>query len=263
MAKNNSKFSRQEIKEIWQTYKRTQDEELRESLILYYSPLVKYVAGRISSTLPKSVDVQDLISNGIIGLIDAIKKFNPERDIKFETYAISRIRGSIIDSLRALDWLPRSLRYRAKEIDRAYANLESKLKRPPDEDELAEELNMSIEELRDTLSQLSYSTIIGLEDIVTTNQQKNASFEIKQSVEDDKAINPSELFEDAELKESLLKAVKSLPERERKVIVHYYYSGLTLKEIGKILDVSESRVSQIHSRAILRLKSNLKGTITV
>lgn len=248
------------IREIWKEYKKTNDPKLKESLILYYAPLVKYVAGRIASGLPKSVEVQDLISNGIIGLIDAIKRFDIERDIKFETYAISRIRGAIIDSLRALDWLPRSLRYRAKEIDRVYSDLESKLKRAPTEDELAKALDISIDELRQLLSELSYSSIIALEDIVVPSQEKGNQFSVIDSIEDKKAIDPSEFFEETELKETVLEAIRELPEREKKVIILYYYQNLTLKEIGNLLGVSESRVSQIHSKAILRLKSKVKGS---
>lgn len=247
------------VKEIWIEYKKSNDPKLRESLILYYAPLVKYVAGRIASGLPKSVDVQDLVSNGVIGLIDAIERFDIERYIKFETYAISRIRGAIIDSLRALDWLPRSLRYRAKEIDRVYSELESRLKRTPTEEELAKELGISINDLRQLLSELSYSSVIALEDIVVSSQEKGNQFSVIDSIEDKKAADPSELFEETELKETVLGAIRELPEREKKVIILYYYQNLTLKEIGILLGVSESRVSQIHSKAILRLKSRVKG----
>lgn len=253
----------QGIRKTWAEYKRSKDAKLRENLIIYYAPLVKYVAGRISSGLPKSVDIQDLISNGILGLIDAIERFDISRDIKFETYAISRIKGAIIDSLRALDWLPRSLRYRAKEIDKIYADLESSLKRSPTEEELAEALGITLDELRRTLSELSYSSVVALEDVLVMDQSKDSQFFVKDFIIDKKSIDPLELFEDAELKEIVLDAIRSLPEREKKVIVFYYYEGLTLKEIGSLLGVSESRVSQIHSKAILRLKSKIKGSIAV
>lgn len=256
-------LSRQKLDELWRKYKLNGDEDARQTLIIYYSPLAKYVAGRIASSLPASVDVQDLISNGILGLIDAIEKFDPSLKIKFETYAISRIRGAIIDSLRALDWLPRSLRYKSKEIDRVYAELESKLKREPTDEELAEALDIPVDDLRKLLSELSYSSMVALEDMVTANKKDDSEFTIMQTVADTSSVDPFEMFDDEETKEYLIEAIKSLPEKERKVIIHYYYSGMTLKEIGNLLGVSESRVSQIHSKALLKLKSKLKDYISV
>lgn len=257
MLAQDTKNSKNEIAKLWEKFKRDRDEDSRQKLIIYYSPLAKYVAGRIAATLPKSVDVQDLIQFGILGLIDAIEKFDLEMNVKFETYAMSRIKGAIIDSLRALDWLPRSLRFKAKEIDRVYAELEAKLKRPPSEEELAEALEITVDQLRDLMKDLSYSSVIALEETITSGKDDDESTLIDY-ISDSNSPDPFSLIENEETREHVIEAIESLPERERKVIVLYYYSGMTLKEIGELLDVSESRASQIHSKAISMLKSKLK-----
>jgi RNA polymerase sigma factor for flagellar operon FliA len=253
-----SEITKKELEKLWMKYKKEGDFEARQKLIIFYSPLAKYVAGRIASSLPKAVDVEDLVQNGIIGLIDAIEKFNPELNIKFETYAISRIRGAIIDSLRALDWLPRSLRFKAKELDKIYQELEAKLKRPPTEEELAQALEVSPEQLRQLMTELSYSSLVALEETIKTGAAADDESSLRDFISDENAIDPSESLESEEAKKMLIKAVQELPEKERKVIILYYYSGLTLKEIGELLGVSESRASQIHSKAISMLKSMLK-----
>ena len=249
------------IKAKWEEYKASPTKEIRNELIINYSPLVKYVAGRVASNLPKFVDISDLISYGMFGLIDAIGKFDITRDIKFETYAITRIKGAIIDELRNLDWVPRTLRSKARDIENKYQELENKLKREPNDNELAESLNITLDEFYNTLSQLSRSSVIALEDLITSGSEKDDKSEIMGLVEDHKAADPVQLFEDEEVKSTLLDSIKKLPEREKTVIALYYYETLTLKEIGEILSISESRTSQLHAKALLRLRVRLKSRI--
>ncbi|MCX7832397.1 MAG: FliA/WhiG family RNA polymerase sigma factor [Actinobacteria bacterium] len=251
-------LSKKELEKLWKEYKEQGKDSARQKLIIYYSPLAKYIAGRIASNLPKSIDIQDLIQNGILGLIDAIEKFDPNRDIKFETYALSRIKGAIIDSLRSLDWLPRTLRFKVKEIDRVCAELESKLNRPPTEEEIAEAMNISVEELQQILAEARFSSIVALEDSFPSADSREDEKSVYYSIADKDAIDPFEAAEEKEIKELLIKAIQELPEKERKVIILYYYSGLTLKEIGELLGVTESRASQLHSKAISRLRTQLK-----
>jgi RNA polymerase sigma factor for flagellar operon FliA len=253
-------LSKKELEMIWKQYKEKKDETAREKLIIYYSPLAKYVAGRIASNLPKSIDVQDLIQTGILGLIDAIEKFDPTRDIKFETYAISRIKGAILDGLRSLDWLPRTLRFKVKEIDRVYAELETKLNRPPTEEEIAAAMGITLDELQQIMSEARFSSIVALEDTLSGLETED-DMTVYQKVADAEAVDPFEAIENKEVKERLIEAIQMLSEKERKVIILYYYSGMTLKEIGELLNVTESRASQLHSKAISRLKTLLKDLL--
>ncbi len=230
-------------------------------LVLYYAPLVKYVAGRVASSFPRSVDISDLISYGMWGLIDAIEKYNLEREIKFETYAISRIKGAMIDELRALDWVPRSLRSKAKELERTYFELERDLKRIPTDDEVAEAMGISSENLQKMLSELSYSSLIALEDLWTVGLEDDSKVSILDAIEDQKATDPFKILEEEELRSILLETIKSLPQKESEVISFYYYEGFTLKEIAEILGVSESRVSQLHAKALLRLRGRLRAKL--
>lgn len=250
-------LSKKELEKIWKDYKENGDEAARQKLIIYYSPLAKYVAGRIASNLPRSIDVQDLIQSGILGLIDALEKFDPGRDIKFETYAINRIKGAILDALRSLDWLPRTLRFKIKEINRVYAELEAKLNRPPTEEEIAAEMGISLEELNQIMNEARFSSVVALEDSIPGSETDD-EITLYQRVADVDAVEPFEAVESKEINERLVKAVKELPEKERKVIILYYYSGMTLKEIGELMGVTESRASQLHSKAISRLKTMLK-----
>jgi RNA polymerase sigma factor for flagellar operon FliA len=253
-------LSKKELEMIWKQYKEKKDETAREKLIIYYSPLAKYVAGRIASNLPRSIDVQDLIQTGILGLIDAIEKFDPTRDIKFETYAISRIKGAILDGLRSLDWLPRTLRFKVKEIDRIYAELETKLNRPPTEEEIAAAMGITLDELQQIMSEARFSSIVALEDTLSGLETED-DMTVYQKVADAEAVDPFEAIENKEVKERLIEAIQMLSEKERKVIILYYYSGMTLKEIGELLNVTESRASQLHSKAISRLKTLLKDLL--
>lgn len=246
------------IKNLWYEYKVNECQDTRDKLIIHYAPLVKYIAGRISANLPQSVDQADLVSYGIFGLIDAIEKYDTSREIKFETYAITRIKGAIIDELRALDWVPRSVRYRARELERVYYELENSLRRVPTDEEVAKAMGMTVEEHNELLSQLSYTSVLALEELRSTGE-KDDKLSLIDSIEDTTSPDPALSFEHKEIKDILADAITKLPERERTVISLYYYDGLTLREIGEILGVTESRVSQLHTKAILRLKAKMRS----
>lgn len=246
-----------ELAAAWVSLKDDNDLRARDRLIVAYSPLVKYVAGRLSSGLPQTVYTADLVSYGVFGLIDAIDKFDPDRGIKFETYAIARIKGAIIDELRAMDWVPRSVRARAREFEAAYIALENRLKRVPSDDEIAEQMGISPRELRAILTRLSYISVISFEEIWSPGADHEERSDPLGSIADDRAEDPVRLFETSELKQILANAIERLPEREKSVIALYYYEGLTLKEIGAVLGVTESRVSQMHTKAVLRLRARL------
>ena len=241
----------------WDEYKSTGSSKARDQLILNYSPLVKYVAGRVAVGLPANIEQADLISYGIFGLIDAIDKYDRGRNIKFETYAISRIRGAIIDELRAIDWVPRSVRYKAREVEKAYAALENKLKRPPSDAEIAEEMDISIDDLNHIYTQLSSVSLIALDELMSIEGDKGDKLSLLETLEDTKTAGPMEAFESEEMKEILVTAINRLPEREKKVITFYYFAGLTLAQIGEVLGVTESRVCQIHTKAVLGLKGKI------
>ena len=224
-----------------------------------YSPLVKYVAGRMGSGLPAHVEEADLISYGLVGLISAIERYEPEREIKFETYAIPRIRGAIIDELRALDWVPRSVRARAREIERANVKLERKLQRAPTDEEMARALEMSLEEFQDALLQISNSTIAALDELWSVSDSSGDQVSLLDTLTDDRSPDPATVMDQTDLKDRVADAIARLPEREKLVVALYYYENLTLREIGEVLGVTESRVSQLHTKAVLRLKSRLQG----
>ena len=245
---------------IWREYRRTGAKDLRDRLIVMYSPLVKYVAGRLGSGLPAHVDEGDLVSYGLLGLIGAIERYDPERDIKFETYAIARIRGSIIDELRALDWVPRSVRSRAREIERAIATLEAKLGRAPTDEEISAKVGITTEELEDALTDIARSSIAALDELWSVSGEGD-QVSLLDTLEDPDSIRPAEALDETELREILGDAISRLPEREKLVITLYYYEELTLREIGEVLGVTESRVSQLHTKAILRLKARLGGAV--
>ncbi|MDH6578883.1 RNA polymerase sigma factor for flagellar operon FliA [Kitasatospora sp. MAP5-34] len=245
------------LESLWRSYKETADARLREQLILHYSPLVKYVAGRVGVGLPANVEQADFVSSGIFGLIDAIEKFDIDRAIKFETYAISRIRGAIIDELRALDWIPRSVRQKAKAVERTYATLEARLRRTPHEPEVAAEMGIAIEDLHAIFSQLSLANVVALDELMHPAGEGGDRLSLMDTLEDIGADNPVEIAEDRELRRLLATAVNTLPEREKTVVTLYYYEGLTLAEIGQVLGVTESRVSQIHTKSVLQLRAKL------
>ena len=245
------------IAELWREFKETADQRLRERLILHYSPLVKYVAGRVGVGLPPNIEQADLVSYGIFGLIDAIVKFDISRAIKFETYAISRIKGAIIDELRAIDWIPRSVRFKAREVEKAYAALESRLHRTPTEPEVAEELGITLEELHTIFSQVSFVNVIALDELLNVGGERGDKLSLVDTLEDTKAEDPVQAFETEETKYLLARAINTLPEREKIVVTLYYYEGLTLAEIGQVLGVTESRICQMHTKAVLQLRGKL------
>jgi RNA polymerase sigma factor FliA len=245
------------LDELWRSYKDTGDERLREQLILHYSPLVKYVAGRVSVGLPPNVEQADFVSSGVFGLIDAIEKFDIDREIKFETYAITRIRGAMIDELRALDWIPRSVRQKARNVERAYATLEARLRRTPSEGEVAAEMGIPVDELHAVFSQLSLANVVALEELLHAGSEGGDRLSLMDTLEDTAADNPVEVAEDRELRRLLARAINTLPEREKIVVTLYYYEGLTLAEIGQVLGVTESRICQMHTKAVLQLRGKL------
>ena len=244
--------------QLWREYRRSKDPKVRDRLILTYAPLVKYVAGRLGSGLPAHVDDDDLVSYGLLGLIGAIERFDPDRDIKFETYAIARIKGSIIDELRALDWVPRSVRSRAREIERAIADLESKLGRAPTDEEISEKLGVSVDDLNESLSEIGRTSIAALDELWTVSAGGD-QIALIDTIEDEQGPNPQSALDETEMREAIAEAISRLPEREKLVVTLYYYEELTLREIGEVLGVTESRVSQLHTKAILRLKARLAG----
>ena len=242
-----------ELRDLWRRYKDDGDGTARERLVVAYSPMVKFVAGRLGAGLPSHVEDADLISYGLVGLIGAIERFEPERGIKFETFAMTRIRGAIIDELRSLDWVPRSVRSRAREIEAAQSKLEHELQRAPTEAELAAKLNMTEEEL-----QSANSSVYALDELWTVSDSSGDQVSLLDTIADDGAADPQEALDSSEIKDRLTEAIGSLPEREQLVVALYYYENLTLREIGEVLGVTESRVSQLHTKAVMRLKSRLQ-----
>ena len=243
---------------LWMQYRKTGDRAVRDRLILTYAPLVKFVAGRLGSGLPAHVDEGDLVSYGLLGLIGAIERFDPDREVKFETYAVARIRGAIIDELRALDWVPRSVRARARDIERAIAELEKRLHRAPTDEEIATKLGLTQDELDSSLSEISRSSIAALDELWTVSTGGD-QVALIDTIEDTEGPAPQTALAESELKEALGDAISRLPEREKLVVTLYYYEELNLREIGEVLGVTESRVSQLHTKAVLRLKSRLGG----
>ncbi len=236
-------------------YTRTRSQDARDRLIVQYSPLVKYVAGRVGVGLPRNVEQADLASFGVFGLIDAIEKFDPERGFKFETYAIARIKGAILDELRSIDWVPRSVRSKARNLEQAMAKLESENHRSPNDAEVAEEMGITEKQLRNTLSQISHVGVVALDEMLSGGD-RGESVTLGDTVADQRA-GPMDVFEVEEMRQILADSINRLPEREKIVLTLYYYEGLTLAEIGRVLGVTESRVCQIHTKAVLQLRSKI------
>ena len=249
----------EEEQRIWAEYKKTKSIELRNIIVSKYAPLAKYVAGRLSIGMPPSVDFGDLVNCGIIGLMDAVERFEPDKNVKFKTYAITRIHGAIIDELRTLDWVPRSVRQKAREIEEAIRITEEKLGRSATDEEVAECMNISTEEYRDSLYRVSCTSILSLNDL-RSNDKGDDKVSLMDSLEAPASVNPDVIVEKEEMKRIIAESIKELPEKEQKVLVLYYYEELTLKEIGRVLDVTESRVSQLHTKAITRLRAKLTNS---
>jgi RNA polymerase sigma factor for flagellar operon FliA len=247
-----------ELRDLWRRREKG-DDRARERLIVAYSPLVKYVAGRMASRLPAHVDEGDLVSYGLIGLIGAIERYDPDRKIKFETYAMSRIRGAIIDELRSLDWVPRSVRTKARQVEKAHSTLENSLQRAPTEEEIAAKLNVEVEELRETLLKIANSSMLALDELWAVGGSGSGKISLLDTISDPEAIDPQREVDGIEIKDRLVAAIESLAERERLVVALYYYESLTLREIGEVLGVTESRVSQIHTKAVIGLRASLQA----
>lgn len=235
---------------------RNGDKQAHDTLVELYSPLVKYVVGRIMVSTSPSVEFDDLVSFGIFGLLDAIKKFDPEKNVKFKTYAVTRIRGAIFDELRAIDWVPRSVRQRAKDVDAAISKIEFKKGRSATDDEIASELGVSGAQLSKTLLEISSTSLLSLNKTRHVSDSSDDVYLI-DSLESPESEEPDFQVEREEIRKFIAKEIKELPEKEKIVLVLYYYEELTLKEIGKILGVTESRVSQLHTKAVSRLRAHL------
>jgi len=245
-----------EIERLWVRYKADGERAVRDELIVHYSPLVKYVAGRVAVGLPQNVEQSDLVSYGIFGLIDAIEKFDLGRGYKFETYAIARIKGAILDELRSIDWVPRSIRAKARAIEKAYSKLEGDLHRTPSDDEVAQELDMTNDQLQTTLGQISFVGLVALDEMLSVGGERGESTTLKDTIADS-GDGPVAAYEVEEMRHILADAINRMPEREKIVLTLYYYEGLTLAEIGQVLGVTESRVCQIHTKAVLQLRSRI------
>ncbi len=244
-----------EVVALWGRYKGEADQGSRERLILQYSPLVKYVAGRVSVGLPATIEHADLVSYGIFGLIDAIEKFDLAKGVKFETYAIARIKGAIIDELRSIDWIPRSVRSKARDVEKALTALEVRLRRTPTEEELAEELGMGVKELRQVLTQVSLVSVAALDDSFSGEDAERQT--LVDTLQDPKAADPESSYEDIEMRAMLAESLNRMSEREKTVLVLYYFEGMTLAQIGQVLGVTESRVCQMHTKAVLGLRAKM------
>jgi RNA polymerase sigma factor for flagellar operon FliA len=242
--------------ELWQIYRKSKDPKVREYFIKQYAPLVKYVAGKVAVGMPHNVEFDDLVGFGVFGLIDAIEKFDPTKHVKFKTYAVTRIRGSIFDELRSMDWVPRSVRQKTRELEETIHTVEAKLGRAASDEEIASEMKVPLDEFQNLLLRISGTSILSLNDVwYTGNGEDNIS--IVESIEAPASLNPDFIVEKDEVRRVIVDAIQDLPDKEKKVLVLYYYEDLTLKEIGQVLGVTESRVSQLHTKAILRLKAKL------
>lgn len=246
--------------QLWDQYRRMQTPELREQIIIEYAPLVKLVAGRLNMYLGYNVEFEDLVSYGIFGLIDAIDKFDITKDVKFETYASLRIRGAILDQIRKMDWIPRTVRQKQKKIDEAIRVVETRTGKTASDEEIASELGLSEDELLDWQSQLKVTNVVSLNEYVEQGTEP-----VMETRGNSHFIQPEEMIEQSELKEMLQKAMEQLTEKESKVILFYYYEEMTLKEISRVLEVSESRVSQLHTKALSKMQKtmgNYMGILT-
>lgn len=252
----------EELAQDWRRFKEHGDPEARERLILAYANLVKYVAGRVAVALPPHVEMDDLISYGVFGLVDAIEKFDAARGVKFETYALSRVKGAIIDGLRATDWVPRSVRQKARELEQVIGRLEARLGRAATDEEVCAELGLTPSEYHLLLAEVRGAALCSLDELWTADPDDESTLAVGSMVQDRTAEDPSESVEEQEMHRLLAQALRELPERERLVLTLYYYEELTLKEIGQVLGVTESRVSQIHTQAILRLRGRIRPLVS-
>ena len=242
--------------ELWQLYRENKDPAIRDHLIRQYSPLVKYVAGKVAVSMPQNVDFDDLVGYGVFGLFDAIEKFDPEKHVKFKTYAVTRIRGAIFDELRSIDWVPRSIRQKTREVEQVIRELEASLGRAATDKEIAQKMGVSEKELEKMMMKISGTSVLSLNDVWYSGEDSD-NISIGDSIESSPSMNPDVIVEKDEIRRVIVQSIQELPEKEKKVLVLYYYEDLTLKEIGAILQVTESRISQLHTRAIMRLRAKL------
>lgn len=243
---------------LWEEYSKRKTPELQEKILIEYAGLVKLVAGRLSMYLGYNVEYDDLVGYGTFGLIDAVDKFDYSKGVKFETYASLRIRGAILDQIRKMDWIPRSIRQKQRKIDLAYQNLEQKYGRMASDEEIATELDISVDELENWQNQTKVTNIISLDEFM----EQGTESKVEQSLTAD-YDQPDRILEKQELKDLLVKTLETLTEKEKKVIILYYYEELTLKEISRILEVSESRISQLHTKALQKMKVRLGNNMEV
>jgi RNA polymerase sigma factor for flagellar operon FliA len=242
--------------QLWKEFQKGRDPGIREYFVIKYAPLVKYVAGKVAIGMPDTIEYEDLVGYGTFGLLDAIDKFEPARNIKFKTYALTRIRGAIYDELRSIDWIPRSVRQKSREIEEVIQKLETRLGRSVEDHEIAVELGVSTDEFQKILVKISGTTLMSLNELWGSGEE-DGEVDLVDTIESPRSLNPDFIVERGEIKKVIVEAIKKLPENEKKVLVLYYYEDLTLKEIGEILGVTESRVSQLHTKSILRLRGNL------
>jgi RNA polymerase sigma factor for flagellar operon FliA len=242
--------------DLWKLYRKAKDSRIRDYFIKQYAPLVKYVAGKIAIGMPHNVEFDDLVGFGVFGLFDAIEKFDPGKHVKFKTYAVTRIRGAIFDELRSIDWVPRSIRQKTREVEETVRTLEAKLGRSATDEEIAEAMDITVEDFQALILKISSTSILSLNDVWYTGEDDD-QISIVESVESPTSLNPDAIVEREEIKRVIVEAIDELPEKEKKVLVLYYYEDLTLKEIGHVLGVTESRISQLHTKAIMRLRAKL------
>ena len=241
-----------DVDKLWETYAKNRDQAAKEKLIVHYSPMIKYVVGRMNIYVGNALDFDDLISYGVFGLIDAIDKFDYHKGVKFETYASLRIRGAVLDGLRQLDWVPRTARQKNRQLEEVYAQLESELGREPTSEDLAAKLGLTPDEVDEEIKKSALLSLISFDDYLETNHES-----AKKELSGDAADLPESIYDQKELREILAAAIENLTEKERMVVTLYYFEELTLKEISQIMSVSESRVSQIHSKAMLKMRTRL------
>lgn len=241
---------------LWVSYRTGKDKSIRDYFVRQYAPLVRYVAGKVAVGMPGSVEFDDLVGYGVFGLFDAIEKFDPTKHVKFKTYAVTRIRGAIFDELRSNDWVPRSVRQKARELEDTVRQLESLLGRSATDQEIAQEMNLPLKDFQDLLMKVSSTSIMSLNDLWQSSDDSD-NVSIVESVESPASLNPDVIVERNEIKRVMLEALQELPEKEQRVLALYYYEELTLREIGEVLEVTESRISQLHTKAIIRLRAKL------
>jgi len=242
--------------ELWQQYRKNRDPAIREAFIKQYAPLVKYVAGKVAVGMPNNVEFDDLVGYGVFGLIDAIDKYDPDKNVKFKTYAVTRIRGAIFDELRLIDFVPRSVRQKTREIETTISSLEAQLGRTATDQEIAKAMDMNEAEYMKTIQKISGTSIISLNDLWYSGDD-NDKVSIGDSIESPSSMNPDVMVVNDEIRRVIVEAINELPDKEKKILVLYYYEDLTLKDIGRVLQVTESRVSQLHTKAVLHLRSKL------